>query len=202
MKSIFRLEEIRRYNPEGHLYSYAGVCVLGHYSSLDKALAVIPKNNAETYDFQDIVAYMVKEIKVDGDLGEVLWLSVRSYNANGDLIDECPQDYNLINQFEGRDSAAIRFRVGDIVEVLDNYRFYVAIVAALPPTPSDQSPVLDAEDDCYLVLPSVDVYVDHLHVAPTHVFRLGMEIDEEAIDHLHERLKLFQEEGADKSVSS
>ena len=35
MNSIFRLEEIRGYEPDGHLYRDAAVGILGHYSSLE-----------------------------------------------------------------------------------------------------------------------------------------------------------------------
>lgn len=119
MKSIFRLEEIRSYDSDGHLYRDASIGIVGHYSSLDKAIEAMAENNQETWDAGEIMVYMVKEIAVDGEVGEVSWLSVRTYYAQGALIDQCLQDYNLCNQFEGRAPESIRFEVGDMVEVLE-----------------------------------------------------------------------------------
>ena len=197
MASIFRLEEIRIFDSEEHWYRDASTGILGHYSSLKKAVKVIPKNNNETYDAEDIFAYMVKEIAVDGDVGDIRWLSVRSYDTSGNLIDQCLQDYNLVNQFEGRQPETIRFHVGDIVEVLEGHHLFAAIIEALPPTPEDHFPVLDAEDDCYLVLPLDDHHIDHLHIAPTHTFSLSRALEKEAIDYLHTRLAITQKEEAD-----
>lgn len=200
MTSIFRLEGIRIYDSEEYWYRDASIGILGHYSSLKKALEIIPKNNQETYDAKDIFAYMVKEIAVDGDIGDVRWLSVRSYDANGNLIDQCLQNYNLVNQFEGRQTEAIRFHVGDIVEVLEGHRLFAAIIEALPPTPEGHFPVLDAEDDSYLVLPLDDKRIDHLHIAPTHTFQLSRPLEKEAIDYLHTRLAIAQKKEADMST--
>lgn len=172
MKSIFRLEEIRSYDSEEHWYRDASIGIVGHYSSLDKVMEAMSVNNQETWDAEEIMAYMVKEIAVDGEIGEVSWLSVRTYDTQGVLIDQCLQDYNLCNKFEGRNPEAIRFKIGDIVEVLEERRLYTAIVAALPPTPEDHFPILDALDDCYLVLPLDSGPIDHLHIAPTHTFAL------------------------------
>ena len=172
MTSIFRVEEIRSYDSEEHWYREACIGIVGHYSSLEKTLEAIRTNNHETWDAEEIMAYLVKEIPVDSIWGEVDCLSIRSFNAQGDLIDQCLQDYNLCNQFEGRYSEAIRFKIGDIVEVLEGRRLYTAIVAALPPTPENHFPILDALDDCYLVLPLDSGHIAHLHVPPTHTFTL------------------------------
>lgn len=56
MTSIFRLEEIRIFDSEEHWYRDASTGILGHYSSLKKAVKVIPKNNNETYDAEDMSA--------------------------------------------------------------------------------------------------------------------------------------------------
>ena len=192
MKSIFRLEEIRIYDSEEHWYRDASIDIIGHYSSLEKARDAILKNNQETWDAEEIMAYMVKEIAVDGELRNVRWLSVRTYDSHGNLIDECPQDYNLCNQFEGRNPDTIRFHVGDVVEVLEGHHLFTAIIAALPLTPVDNFPVLDAEDDCYLVLPLDASGLDHLHIPPTHTFALQHPLEKEGLDYLHTRLLIFQ----------
>lgn len=192
MKSIFRTEEIRIHDTEEHWYRDASVGIVGHYSSLEKVMKAIRENSQETWDAKEIMAYMVKEIALDGEIGEVSWLSVRTYGAQGDLIDQCLQDYNLCNQFEGRNPEAIRFKVGDIVEVLEEHRLYIAIVAALPPTPEDHFPILDALDDSYLVLPLDPGPIDHLHIAPTHTFALQHPIEKEGLEYLRNRLLIYQ----------
>ena len=192
MTSIFRLEEIRSYDSEEHWYRDASICIVGHYSSLEKVMEAIRENNQETWDAEEIMAYMVKEIAVDGEPRNVDWLSVRAYDPQGNLIDACLQDYNLCNQFEGRNPEAIRFKIGDIVEVLEGRRLYTAIVAALPPTPEDHFPILDAIDDCYLVLPLESGPIDHLHIAPTHTFTLQHPLEKEGMDYLRNRLLIYQ----------
>ena len=192
MTSIFRLEEIRSYDSEEHWYRDASIGIVGHYSSLEKTLETMLTNNQETWDADEIMAYMVKEIAVNGEPRNVDWLSVRTYDPKWNLMDACLQDYNLCNQFEGRNLEAIRFRIGDIVEVLEGRRFYTAIVAALPPTPEDNFPILDALDDCYLVLPLDSGPIDHLHIAPTHTFTLQHPLEKEGIDYLRNRLLIYQ----------
>ena len=49
IKSIFRLEEIRSYDSEEHLYRDASIGIVGHYSSLEKTLNAIQENNQETW---------------------------------------------------------------------------------------------------------------------------------------------------------
>ena len=192
MKSIFRIEEIRSYDSEKHWYRDASIGIVGHYSSLEKVMEAIRENNQETWDAEEIMAYLVKEIAVDGGLRDVDWLSVRTYDPQGNLMDACLQDYNLCDQFEGRNPEAIRFHVGDIVEVLEGRRLYTAIVAALPPTPEDHFPILDALDDCYLVLPLDSGPIDHLHIAPTHTFSLQHPLEKEGLDYLRNRLLIYQ----------
>lgn len=192
MTSILRLECVRVYDNDEQLYRDASIGILGHYSSLGNALDAIHQNNIETYEPDDIYAYLIKEVAVDGEIGESDCLSIRSYDAKGTPVDECLQNYNLANQYKGRDSDTIRFRVGDIVEVLEGHRLYTAIVAALPPTPADNFPILDALDDCYMVLPLNFKPIGHLHIAPTHTFSLRHRLETECLNYLRTRLLLLQ----------
>lgn len=122
--SIFRLEEIRCDNTVDASGDFEAIPVVrGHFSSLEKAVAAMKKNASETYFPEEIYAYLVKEIAIDGDLGNVDWLSVRSYDPSGNLLEKCLQDYNLVNDFHvndfhGRNKEDIHFKVGDIVEAL------------------------------------------------------------------------------------
>lgn len=187
--SIFRLEEIRCNELEASKDYEAIPVVRGHFSSLEKTVAAMKRNVSEAYFPEEIYAYLVKEIAVDGNLGDVDWLSVRSYDSSGSLLEECLQDYNLVNDFQGRNKADIHFEVGDIVEALCYKRIIIGIIAALPPTHEDSFPVLDAMDDSYLILPISEDPDDHIHVPPTHVFKLQHAISEEDRAGLREKLR-------------
>ena len=190
--SIFRLEEIRSDATvaEASRDFEAIHAIRGHFSSLEKAVAAMKRNALETYCPEEIYAYLVKEIAVDGNVGDVDWLSVRSYDPSGNLLEECPQDYNLVNDFHGRNKEDIHFKVGDIVEALCFTRIVIGIIAALPPTPEDHFPVLDASDDCYLILPISENLDSHIHVYPTHVFRLRHVLSEEEKVDLQDKLRV------------
>ena len=192
MTSIFRLDCIRVYDTDEHLYRDVSYSILGYYSTLDKALVAMRLNNKEAFDIECIYAYLIKELAIDGAIGTTDWLSVRSYDQQGKPVDECLQDYNLANQFEGRKTENIRFKIGDIVEVLEGRRLYTAIVAAVPPTPEDHFPILDVRDDCYMVLPLDAGPIDHLHIAPTHTFSLRHPLEEVCTDYLNTRLLILQ----------
>lgn len=187
--SIFRLDEIRCNETESQSYLEAITSVRGHFSSLEKAVAAMKRNASETYVPEEIYAYLIKEIAIDGNLGDVDWLSVRSYDPSGNLLEECLQDYNLVNQYYGRNKEDIHFKVGDIVEALCYNRIDFGIIAALPPMPEDHFPVLDAMDDSYLILPISEDPDVHFHVPPTHVFKLSHFISEENITGLREKLR-------------
>ena len=194
--SIFRLDEIRcdgTFAEASRGFEAISV-VRGHFSSLEKAIAAMKRNASETYFPEEIYAYLVKEIAVDGNLGDVDWLSVRSYDPSGNLLEACHYHphhayYNLANDFHGRNKEDIHFKVGDIVEALCYKRIVIGIIAALPPTPEDHFPVLDASDDCYLILPISENPDSHIHVPPTHVFRLRHTISEEERVGLQEKLR-------------
>ena len=84
--SIFRLDEIRCYEAESPNYLEAVTSIRGHFSSLEKVVDAMKRNALETYAPEEIYAYMVKEIAIDGNFGDVDWLSVRSYDSSGNLL--------------------------------------------------------------------------------------------------------------------
>lgn len=188
-KSIFRLDEIRSEEAESPNYLEAITSIRGHFSSLEIAVEAMKRNASETYLPEEIYAYLIKEIAVDGDLGNTDWLSVRSYDPSGNLLEECLEDYNLVNQYHGRNKEDIHFKVGDIVEALSYDKIFFGIIDGLPPTPEDHFLVLDVIDDSYRILLISDNLEDHLHVPPTHVFRLRHSLSEEVVAGLQSKLK-------------
>ena len=188
-KSVYRLDEIRSEEAESPNYLEAITSIRGHFSSLEIAVEAMKRNASETYLPEEIYAYLIKEIAVDGDLGNTDWLSVRSYDLSGNLLEECLEDYNLVNQYHGRNKEDIHFKVGDIVEALSYDKIFFGIINGLPPTPEDHFLVLDAIDDSYRILPISDNPDDHLHVPPTHVFQLRHSLSEEVVVGLQNKLK-------------
>ena len=196
--SIFRLESVWVFEAEDNLSRDASHHILGYYSSLDRAVAAVRMTDKDEYTY----AFLILEFAMDSKCRDYAApISVRSYDKNGKPVDECLQNYNLINQFEGRNANAIRFHIGDIVEVLDGKRLFTAIVAELPPTPEDGFYGLDALDDSYMVLPLESGHIDHLHIAPTHTFSLRHPLEEDCANYLRTRLLIFQgrEDEADMS---
>lgn len=188
-KSIFRLDEICCEEAESPNYLEAIISIRGHFSTLEIAVEAMKRNASETYLPEEIYAYLIKEIAVDGELGEVGWLSVRSFDSSGCLLEECLEDYNLVNQYHGRNKEDIHFKVGDVVEALCYNQIFFGIIDGLPPTPEDHFLVFDAIDDSYRILPISNNPDDHLHVPPTHVFRLKHSLSEEVIAGLQKKLK-------------
>jgi len=187
--SIFRVDVVYRYelsenNPSQYDSDYS---ILGHYSTLENAIAA-KELYFDPFNNENIFAYLIKEIPVDHHLEEVSFLTVRSYTKDG-LNDECLEDQNLCNAFKGRPKEKIRHQIGNIVECLEGRHIFLGIVAALPPTPEDNFPILDAMDDCYLILPYSDDRDDHFHVPCTHVFTPTQEYNETIIHHLQKTLE-------------
>jgi len=196
--SIFRLdivykdEEVPNKPTEHNMHS----AMIGHYSTLENAIVSMVLYRDE-YDPDSVYAFYIKEIGVDTHQGDVSFLSVRSYTKDTKSNDECLNDYNLCNAFKGRPKEKIRHQIGDIVECLEGRHIFLGIVAALPPTPEDNYTILDAMDDCYVILPYSDDKDDHFHVPCTHVFTPQQEYDETIIHQLQKTL----EERKDKIVT-
>ena len=52
MTSIFRLDCVRVYDTDEHLYRDVSYSILGHYSTLEKALGAMRLNNKEAFDIE------------------------------------------------------------------------------------------------------------------------------------------------------
>ena len=91
------------------------------------------------------------------------------------------QRTNLLLQVEGRSGA----RLNRVYHLQWGY-------SALSPTPENHFPVLDAMDDCYLVLPLGSEPTDHLHIPPTHTFILQHPLNKGNINYLYNHLILYQ----------
>lgn len=100
-------------------------------------------------------------------------LSEYVYDRDGRLLDCRTTQYD--GMFPGRRSDQLRFREGDLCEVLDGERVYLGFVVEVPPSVEEASRInanpfhLDGTDDCYIVLPDPH-YISHDHVDSLRIF--------------------------------
>lgn len=114
-------------------------------------------------------AFVLKERILDdlnphGEFGQVSdFRSIRTYLADGTLNAENPCDDTGEKRWRGRDAGTVRFKVGDLVSVLDGDRVKPALIGDTPATPDRFTPASkgwEAEDDCYLAF-EADIGHDH-----------------------------------------
>lgn len=187
--SIFELNSIRidggRY-PIRRVYHQQ----IGVYSSQENAEVAI-RTFVERWQGQDIdfrddyLGFIMYERIVDSRPDEDNYVSIHTFNADGDLNDRSMMD--AYRKFHGRPQELIRFKRGEIVEVVDYYRVELCIVAAQPPSIDDFERIkvraeadmskrgvadyiyeMDDGDDQYMVYPVNGDY--HLHVRSEMVF--------------------------------
>jgi len=192
LSSFFRLEAIYDDGEmtESDLPRKLTRSFFGHYSSLERAEDAM-NSHIEKWEQDALYAYLISEIPIDQELGNVSFMSVRSYSKDKANNDACLDDYNLCNAFKGRTRESIKHEVGDIVECILGDHLVVGIVAALPPTPEDGFPLLDALDDCYLILPCSEELNEHFHVPCTHVFPLKHQLKDADKALLYRLLDLY-----------
>ena len=135
---------------------------------------------------EDVYAFYIREIPVDVTAPGSECLSERVYGPDGVLVDK--RDFSSVRVqagvFEGRTAEEIRFRPGDIVEVIWDHAVQLAFVAAVPPCREEaerinaEGPIkLDATDDSYMVFLG-EKYCYHEHVDALRVFAPHFRIPE------------------------
>ena len=159
MKTIFELVKIITNSKSRYPIRKTQKRVIGFFSTLAKAEKQIHKDakicqaweqkllkhiaeeevyrNDEKLCGHDIVlAYKITERELDEEHDENIQ-SVRTYTADGQPNDECLLDYKCERRFEGRPPEQIRFRPGDIVEVINEWQAELCVVAHAQPTKDD-----------------------------------------------------------------
>lgn len=131
---------------------------------------------------EDVYAFYIREVPVDVPAPGVHCLSERVYGPDGQLIDF--RDFSSVDEapgvFEGRSPERIRFKQGDIVEVLGGDEVELAYVAGGPVSCEEATRInsgaiitLDVTDDSYMVFLgptfSFHQHIDALHVFPAHL---------------------------------
>jgi len=132
--------------------------VLGHYSSLDVALAwVAGEEYRERYDPGDPEEYVLQLIATEHvlDAGPNDFRRQIAISTSGEVIGEIGPDDDFEEPWEGRDSATCQWQRGDIVSVISGHRYRIGVVLAPPPSPDwiQRHPGIEVTrgDDVYLV---------------------------------------------------
>lgn len=113
-----------------------------YYETLAEAETYM-KKHSETYG-DDLYGFVIEEKPLNYANDPTDNISVRRYLKNGDLwqkseISSITEHFDAEQsigetRFYGRDPKTIAFNVGDIVEIVDKYSAYLAIIKKLPPT--------------------------------------------------------------------
>ena len=147
-------------------------------SSLPLAEAYLRTYAQDPHNREDVFAFYIREVPVDVPAPGVHCLSERVYGSDGQLIDF--RDFSSVDEapgiFEGRTPERIRFKPGDIVEVLGMDEVELAYVAALPESLKDALRIntdaiikLDVTDDSYMVFLG-PTFSFHQHIDALRVF--------------------------------
>ena len=160
MKTIFELTKITANSKARYPVRKTDTDELGLFSSLYKAQKQMfkeveecqeyeqerLKDITENEEFRDdekrfghdiVLAYRITELQLDMSHHWESIQSVRTYTADGQPNDECLLDAACKRQFKGRTPEQIRFRPGDIVEVIDERTAELCVVGHTQPTVED-----------------------------------------------------------------
>lgn len=156
---------------------------IGVATSLERAVEIIKANVNDEFGLTNVHHFTVREVLSDETYYWWEHESIRVYDKNGDLIDQCLiQDRtDICGKFHGRKAEDIRFNPGDIVEVFNGDEISLAFVAYVPPSEEKAARCkLDCTDDCYVVLTNEDYrYHDHVDSVclfkPQHKIHPGIE---------------------------
>ena len=155
-------------------------------TSLEKAEEGMRKHIEKGCRLDNIYAFYIREIPVDCPAVGAECLSERVYDASGRMLDRrlfssIPEERELFN---GRKQEDLRFRPGDIVEVLDCEQVRLGVLTAVPTSPSRANEInstgllqLDETDDSYTVYLEPD-YKSHTYADALRVFAPHSQVPE------------------------
>ena len=179
-KSVFQILEVRYTHSRPRRYPVFKV----YWIQLHLASSfILAEEFLNTYvqdprNREDVYAFFIREVPVDVPAPGVHCLSERVYGPEGQLIDF--RDFSSVDDapgvFEGRTPERIRFKQGDIVEVLGMDEVELAYVANGPVSREEASRInsgaiitLDVTDDSYMVFLG-PTFSFHQHIDALRVF--------------------------------
>ena len=182
--SVFQILEVRYTHSRPRRYPVFKVYWIQLHvaSSLSLAEDFLRTYARDPRNREDVYAFYIREVPVDVPAPGVQCLSERVYGPDGQLIDF--RDFSSVDEapgvFEGRTPERIRFKQGDIVEVLGMDEVELAYVANGPVSREEAARInseaiitLDVTDDSYMVFLgptfSFHQHIDALRVFPPHL---------------------------------
>ena len=199
MKTIFELELISthgtRYPVRKRLYDLS----LGAYTTLEKAEKAMQKVVKSWGMESDTFCYIIIERKLNPKPQEEDMVGVRTYLPDGSWYEENMTDRDGV--FRGRPDERIRFKIGDIAEVLYGDVVELAIIGNTPPSLEFAEQMrkrrlgngvtdeffMDKFDDSYTIY---DTHPGgHTHVESQFVFPTRKPVSEKLVQKLKEQME-------------
>lgn len=160
MKTIFELTKIYTNSKARYPIRKTQTDELGLFTTLGKAKKQMFKDVRECQEYEQkrlkelaegeeyckdekryghtiVLAYSITEHQLDMDCHWENIQSVRTYSADGKPNDENLLDHQCERHFKGRTTDQIRFRPGDIVEVISGWSAELCVVWHAQPTTED-----------------------------------------------------------------
>ena len=131
MNTVFQLEEVC-INGKRYPIRKTTRWTLGYHSTLEKAkqdMASSVDIEEESKPICDTLCYIITEWEIDSDCGLDI-ISIQTYLKDGSFYERNFVDRDKV--YRGRPKDKIRFKHGDIVEVLENGYLRLAIVGGEP----------------------------------------------------------------------
>ena len=176
---VFQILEVRYKHPRRYPVFKVYWIQLKIASSLPLAEDYLAKYVHDPGNREDVYVFYIREVPVDVPAPGVQCLSERVYGPDGQLIDF--RDFSSVDEvpgvFEGRTPERIRFKQGDIVEVLGMDEVELAYVAGGPVSHEEAARInseaiitLDVTDDSYTVFLG-PTFSFHQHIDALCVFK-------------------------------
>ena len=199
MKTIFEIELISthgtRYPVRKRLYNLS----LGAYTTLEKAEKAMMRVVKNWDTDEDNYCFIITERKLNPKPDKEDVVGVRTYLPDGSWYEE-----NMVGQdgvFRGRPNERIRFKIGDVVEVLYGKTVELAIVGNTPPSLEFAEQMrqrrlekgmtdgffMDKFDDSYTIYDTRPG--GHTHVESQFVFPTRKPVSEKLVQKLNEQLE-------------
>lgn len=199
MKTIFEIELISthgtRYPVRKRLYNLS----LGAYTTLEKAEKAMMRVVKNWDTDEDNYCFIITERKLNPKPDKEDVVGVRTYLPDGSWYEE-----NMVGRdgvFRGRPKERIRFKIGDVVEVLYGKTVELAIVGNTPPSLEFAEQMrkrrlgngvtdeffMDKFDDSYTIYDTCPG--GHTHVESQFVFPTRKPVSEKLVQKLKEQME-------------
>lgn len=155
-----------------------------------------PRDENDEFKYFDPIHHFIIE-EISYDTPEYKYTNKKLYDHQGKFIDQtlCP-GYSEQGVFKGRPYSMMRFNIGDIVEIYNEYTKSVELGFVVH-CPIDErrgrsTISLDDSDDVYVVLTSHNYMESHDHVSPLDLFNPLFKIPYPTLNRLEKELLKYQ----------